>query len=57
MIGAFKRWLLAREIDRALKQRRIIRKARSQAAQRGVTTYWKRAAMQARATFNVGANA
>lgn len=57
MIGAFKRWLLASEIDRALKQRRIIRKARSQAAQRGVTTYLKRAAMQARATFNGGANA
>ena len=51
MIGALKRWLLARELDRALKRRRVITRARSEAAQRGVSTYWQRAGAQCRQTF------
>jgi len=57
MIGALKRWLLARELDRALKRRRVITRARSEAAQRGVSTYWQRAGAQCRQTFKGGVDA
>jgi hypothetical protein len=51
MMRALRRWLLARELDRALARRRIVSRARSEAAQRGVSTYWSRAAAQCRQTF------
>lgn len=51
MIRAVRLWLLRRELDRALAKRRLVTRARSEAAQRGVSTYWARAAAQCRETF------
>lgn len=59
MIGRFlsnfkrKLWekAIEREIDRALAQHRIARSARSEAARRGHSTHWRRAAANCRAMF------
>lgn len=51
MIRAVRLWLMRRELDRALAKRRVVTRARSEAAQRGVSTYWARAAAQCRQTF------
>lgn len=44
-------WLLKRELDRSLALRRIARKARSQAAQRGHSTELRNRARKCRETF------
>lgn len=51
MIRAVRLWLMRRELDRALARRRVITRARSEAAQRGISTYWARAGAQCRKTF------
>lgn len=35
-------WLMNRDLDAKLRKRRMIRAARSEAAQRGVSTEWRR---------------
>lgn len=44
-------WLLRRELDASLRQRRLIRAARSEAAKRGQSTEWKHRAEQCRRVF------
>lgn len=52
MMPAFaRRWLLKREIDRNLRQRRMARLARSEAAKRGHSNHIKRVAAQTRQLF------
>ena len=53
MMPAFaRRWLLKREIDRNLRQRRMARIVRSQAAQQGHSNHIKRLAAQTREMFS-----
>lgn len=51
MIRALRLFLLKRELDLKLRQRRIISRARSEAARRGVSTYWQRSGRKCRQMF------
>lgn len=51
MIRALRLYLLKRELDRSLAKRRLITRARSEAARRGVSTYWARSYRQCREMF------
>ncbi len=46
-----RRLRLKREIDRALKARRIVRMARAEAARRGIASHWRKSAARTREMF------
>lgn len=51
MIRALRLFILKRDLDRKLRLRRIATQARSEAARRGVSTYWQRSGRKCRQMF------
>lgn len=43
---------MKRDLDRALRARRVVRLARAEAARRGISNHWRRVGQQTRALFS-----